>query len=181
MTMTKYEEICAAFRETLPRRLALSSAIEELPSRLRNAVHAEMKPSAERAEFLSGMHGRHIPVVYLARLVRDENGKYSYVPCEPTDALFRDGDGILHFGLGLAIEVSGFRSYMLHWLIALEDISEDTFTLKIVGAPGTISMKQEDPESLATVARKISEWMLASQMDPSAPLVDKLPVGFRGA
>ena len=178
--MTRYDEICAAFRENLPRKLALSKAIEELPLRLRNAVEAELNPPRGATVFLSGMYERDIPFVYLARPIRDEHGKEKYIPCSPEDALFRDNDGVLHFGLGLAIEAPSMGPYMIHWLVALEGITQDVFTLKIVGAPGTIETKVGDCGSYTIAAKKIGEWMLAYQSDAFAALGDKAPAGFRG-
>ena len=179
-SMTKYDEISEAFRRTLPRRLALSSAIEQLPARLRDAVHRELAPPVDRAQFLSAMHNRDVSVVYLARLVADENGRNKYVPCEPDEAMFRDYDGVWNFRLGLAIEGDGTTPYMIHWLIALENVSEEVLTLKIVGAPGTVDIRIGDADSLAAAAQRICEWMIALQSDVSASLGDSAPIGFRG-
>jgi len=178
--MTTYAEICEAFREQLPRRLALNKAIAELPLRLRNAVDAELSPPNRHANFLSQMHGRDIPVVYLARPHPDDRGQNKYAPCSVEDALFRDYDGVLHFGLGLAVEGPDMAPYMLHWLIALENITEDVVTLKIVGAPGTVDIRIGDADSLAAAAQRICEWMIALQSDVSASLGDSAPIGFRG-
>jgi hypothetical protein len=96
------------------------------------------------------------------------------------DALFRDYDGVLHFGHGLAVEGPDMAPYMLHWLIALENITEDVVTLKIVGAPGTVDIRIGDADSLAAAAQRICEWMIALQSDVSASLGDSAPIGFRG-
>ena len=176
--MTKYEEILEAFRAGLPRKLALSKAVEELPLRIRNAVSAELDVPPGRAEFLSLMHGRDIPYVYLARPVHGEHNAKTWEPCLNDDVFFRDWDGILHFGLGLFLAASDLAPFMLHSAIAIEDITEDTFTLVIVNAPGAIAVKIGDPNSYAEAAKKIADWMLALQSDPRAALGEKALIGF---
>jgi hypothetical protein len=68
---------------------------------------------------------------------------------------------------------------MLHSAIAIEDITDDTFTLAIANAPGAITVKIGDLDSYAEAAKRIADWMLALQSDPRAALGEKAPIGFR--
>jgi hypothetical protein len=176
--MTKYEEILEAFRAGLPRKLALSKAVEELPLRIRNALSTELSVPPGRAEFLSLMHKHDIPYVYLARPVHGEHGEKTWEPCLTDDVFFRDWDGVLHFGLGLFLATSNLAPFMLHSAIAIEDITDDAFTLVIASAPGAITVKIGDSNSYAAAAKGIADWMLAMQSDPRAALGEKAPIGF---
>ena len=79
--MTTYDEICAAFRDALPRRLALSKAIEELPHRLRIALSTEIGAPNGSVACLTAMHQRSIPYVYLACPVGADEGLRKWEPC----------------------------------------------------------------------------------------------------
>lgn len=122
--MTIYEEICATFRDTLPRRLGLHKAIKELPHRLRNAFSEEIGAPNGSVDWLWHMHQRSIPYVYLAWLVADANGLEKWEPCPDDHDLSRDADGVLWFGLGMAI-VLPERPYFVHITIYIEDIREE--------------------------------------------------------
>lgn len=177
--MTIYDEICAAFRETLPRRLALSKAIEDLPSRLRTALSDALEAPNGSVEWLSDMHSRAVPYVYLARPVATENGQRKWEPSPNQHDLSRDDDGVLWFGLGLALVCPDMAPYFIHFAVCIEDIREDSVKLVIVGAPGAIELKLGAPESYALAAQKIADWLQTSQADPRAALGESTPVGFR--
>jgi hypothetical protein len=176
--MTKYEEICKAFKKGLPRRLALSRAVEELPLRMRDALSSELGVPPELAEFLSSKYKHDIRYVYLARPMQAAHGQWTWEPCLSDDVYYRDQDGVLTFGLGLYIPMTGFQNYMLHVAVAVEDITEDKFALKIVNASGAISVKMDDTNSYNDAAKKIGQWLLDLQSDPRASLGDKASMGF---
>jgi hypothetical protein len=70
----------------------------------------------------------------------------------------------------LFLAASDLAPFMLHLAIAIEDITEDTFTLAIVNAPGAITVKIGDGDSYAEAAKRIGDCMLALQSDPRAVL-----------
>src|SRR6185437_1196017 len=133
-----------------------------------------------RVEFLSLMHERDVPYVYLARPVNREHGQKSWEPCFDNDMFFRDWDGLLNFGLGLAIVAPSMAPYALHVAITIDDVTSDTITLVIVNAPGKIKVQIDKPDSYGIAAKAIGEWLLALQSDPRAALGDKSPIGFGG-
>jgi hypothetical protein len=176
--MTIYDEICAAFRETLPRRVALHESIKELPHKLRSTISDEMGAPAGAVEWLTAIHQRRVPYVYLAWPVAKEDGTWNWEPCFDDDCLRRDGDGILWFGLGLALISPEARPHFVHVTIFLEDIREDAVKLVIRNAPGSIELKFGEPESYTRAAKQIAQWWKTIQSDPRATLGEAAPVGF---
>jgi hypothetical protein len=164
--MTTYKELCEAFFNGEPRRLAIDRILRELPTKMKQAI----------SDHLGAPSG----YVELYKQMSNEAGHPEWQRCED-DCLQVDDDGIYNFSLGVRASVhSGSLNYaIMYFSFYVEEFDEHSIELQIKNLDGMISIADvSDAASYANAAKLSIERVMDHLENPKPLRGTRTPMGF---
>jgi hypothetical protein len=179
--MTEYDDLCQAWFEEEPRRIAIDRVLRQLPLNMKEAISAHLAPPMGHAVMPTKLYNAQTAYVELYWPVLDVSGKRTWERCGADNCLRPDNQGIYTFHIGICIEKTrgSLNASMIYFTFTVEAFDDRFVELQIKNLDGLIRIDNvNDPASYRNAAKLAIDRLIADLRNPTTERWSRVPLGF---